>query len=264
VARDDQINGHVVWMHFNIGMIEHCVQEPCLDLASGVVARVHDTVARVPAFEPECQRSVIGGECDPELDELADARRPLAHHHLHDVAVAEPGARRQRVLDVQTRIVVETHHGRHAALGIVGIGVGQLLLGDKRHAPRPGEVERQGKARHSGADNEKVRLDHAAKIALRGRQTTPPGGTFRHAMNGGSGLQQRTPVGRSLHVITRPGPPLAPESPHNAPLTASGRTFCDSGPDTTTGTPIANARPDECWETSSHKDRFISGGRVPC
>jgi hypothetical protein len=171
VARNDQVNGHVIWMHFDGGVIQHRIEQSGFDLASGVIAREHDAVARMPALESQRQPAVLGGERHAQLDQFADALRPLAHHHLDHVAVAQPRAGAQGVGNMQRGVIVETHDGRHAALGVVGIGIGELLLGDERDAPLAREVQRQRKACYSGADDEKVGLNHAAKIALLGWDT---------------------------------------------------------------------------------------------
>ena len=64
-------------------------------------ARVHDTGARMSAFEPEAEV-----ELDSQIGEVGDARGASLGEDGDGARAAEPAARRDRVLGVQSRIVV--------------------------------------------------------------------------------------------------------------------------------------------------------------
>ena len=63
------------------------------------------------------------------------------------VAVAQPVADAQRVLDVGGDAVLGIEHAGHAALGVGGVGVGGGALGRHHDAAVLGGAQREGTAR---------------------------------------------------------------------------------------------------------------------
>ena len=93
-------------------MVEDALGERVRDLASGRrAAGVHDTGARMSAFEPEPEV-----ELDSQIGEVGDARRRLVGEDGDGARPAEATARRDRVLGVQSRIVVRADRGGDSAL----------------------------------------------------------------------------------------------------------------------------------------------------
>ena len=79
---------------------------------------------------------VAAREVGAEGDQVADALRPLAHHQLDDVAVAEAGAGDQGVLDVRLEGVVGAPHRGDAALGVARRALRQRSLREQRRPCR--------------------------------------------------------------------------------------------------------------------------------
>ena len=147
----------MVLEELDVGMRLHALQQRPLDLAPRHVGGVHDAVGRVAALAPEVERAVGGAvEVGAERDELAHAAGSLADHHLHHVRVAEAGAGHERVGDVVGRVVVRVHHGRDAALGVVGVGLGALFLRHDGDGAGIGDAEGERETGDAGADDEKV------------------------------------------------------------------------------------------------------------
>src|SRR6187399_1515902 len=93
-------------------MVEHTFGERVRDLAAGGrAAGVHDTGARVSAFEPKAEV-----ELDSQIGEVLDARGRLVGEDGDGTRAAETPPRRDRVLGVQSRIVVRADRGGDSAL----------------------------------------------------------------------------------------------------------------------------------------------------
>src|SRR5690606_20459901 len=78
---------------------------------------------------------------------------------LHRPAVAEPGARHERVPYVVLGVVVSAEHGRDPAARIVGVRVGALLLGQQQHLALLRHLEREGEPGDAASQHEHVRLE---------------------------------------------------------------------------------------------------------
>jgi hypothetical protein len=106
-------------------------------------------------------------KCTPQLDQLAHARRPLAHQHVHRVGVAEPRAGDQRVLLVQLGRVVRPERRRDPALRPVGAALGAALLGDDRHRAVRDDLEREEQPRDPAPDHHHVGAAHGSASSAR-------------------------------------------------------------------------------------------------
>ena len=85
---------------------------------------------------------------------------PSRDAELDDVAVAEPVADAQRVLDVRLERVVGLQHAGDAALRVGGVGVGRGALGGDDDAAVLGGAQREVEPREAGPDDQVVGLDH--------------------------------------------------------------------------------------------------------
>jgi hypothetical protein len=92
----------------------------------------------------------------PELDQLAHARRALAHGDLDRVAPAQPGPGDERVLDVVSKSSSGVPHRRDAALRVGRVGLGGVGLGDDDDAAVFGGLEREPQPGHPGPEHEEV------------------------------------------------------------------------------------------------------------
>jgi hypothetical protein len=98
-------------------------------------------------------------EVRAEANELGDLARRFAHDHFNDVAMAQPAAGAERILDVILKAILRRQHPRDAALGVVARTLLNLVLGDDEHVERRRDFERRAQARNAGADDEDVGED---------------------------------------------------------------------------------------------------------
>ena len=68
----------------------------------------------------------------------------------------------ERVAHVQLERILLARHRRDAALGVVGVRLRAVLLGDDGHAPVRRDLQREEQPRDAAAENEKVKLFHFA------------------------------------------------------------------------------------------------------
>ena len=90
--------------------------------------------------------------------------RPLGDEHAHRLLVAQPGARVDRVLEVQLRRVGVAHGGGDAALREEGVGLVERRLGEQAHAPVPGGGDGGRKAGDAAAEHQHVELAHSQRL----------------------------------------------------------------------------------------------------
>ena len=146
------------------GCAGHRRQQRPLDLAAGDVLGVQDAAFGVAAFLAEVQFArAVGagnlplGELHAQLDQLGDARRAFLDDRADRRFLAQAGARLERVAHVQLERILFARHGRDAALGVVGVGLGAVLLGDDGHAPVRRDFQRKGKPRDAAAEDQKIK-----------------------------------------------------------------------------------------------------------
>ena len=106
-----------------------------------------------------------------ERGELADAVGALGHEHLHRLDVAQPGAGRERVGEVQLGRVGRGQRGGDAALRVAGRRQRQLALRQHdRRQPLPSGLERGRETGDAAPEHENV--DHATSLRGRGAGRT--------------------------------------------------------------------------------------------
>jgi len=175
-------------------MAAHGDGERAYDLLARQVAGVQHAATRVAALAPEVVLDRVTRqmriEARAERDQLTDAVRPLVHHHLDDVLVAEAGAGADRVGGVRLEGVLGAPDGRHAALRVRRVALVGAVLGDDRHPPRVGDLKRERQARDAAPDDEvvpgRVRGDHG-----RGAYVSAGSASIYVAISGDSGRSMR-------------------------------------------------------------------------
>ena len=128
--------------------------------ARRIAMRVHDAVAAVAAFAAECELAVCRAvELCAVFRELRDVVRALRHDDARDIAIRQPRARDERVLEVELRIVIVAKGRRDAALRLVRVAVGERVAHGEQHAlARLREPPGRRQPRHARADDERVGL----------------------------------------------------------------------------------------------------------
>ena len=121
-------------------------------------------------WPPSVPRSSSRAPCDrgisrsvkfhAQLDQLRDARRAFLDDGADDVFLAQARARLQRVAHVQLERILLAGHRRDAALGVVGVRLRAVLLGDDGHAPVRRDLQGERKPRDAAAENEEIELFH--------------------------------------------------------------------------------------------------------
>ncbi len=141
LLRSDQVDDQGILEHGDVLVLRHRRQQGPLDFAPRNVARVQHPPPGVAAFATEivlAARVLLFGEFHPQLDQLAHQRRPFTDDRAHHVLPAQPRPGIQRVAHVQFQRIVLGHHRRDAALGIIGVALRAMLLGNQPHRPHPG------------------------------------------------------------------------------------------------------------------------------
>ena len=116
-----------------------------------------DAAPRVAALPGEVQP--IRGfpvELDAQRLEPADPLRGLLHRDLDRVEVAEPGAGDQRVLDVEGEGVVGTEDRGHPALGVLGVALLAIPLGQDEDGAVLRRLEGEGESGHPPTKDQEI------------------------------------------------------------------------------------------------------------
>ncbi len=152
----DDVDGDLVLLDADAGR-RAGRQHLLLDLLAGGVLGVGHPAARVAALPGEVEP--VGGlpvELDPQGLEPADPLRGLLDRHLDRVEVAQSGAGDEGVLDVEREGVVGPQHRGHPALGVLGVALLAVALGEDEHAPVTGRLQGEGEAGHPPTQDQEV------------------------------------------------------------------------------------------------------------
>jgi len=141
-----------------VGAAANGLEERAVDGRAGHVAHVRDASGAVATLAPQVELAVlVAVEGDPDLvGEVEDVLRPLAHAQLHRLAVAEPVADPQGVLDVSLGRVVGPEHAGHAALRVLRVVVGQRALRDDDDPAVRGGAQGEVEPGQAGTEDEVV------------------------------------------------------------------------------------------------------------
>ena len=120
-----------------------------------VAASVQDARVPVRALAPEGTACPLAVEADPVPFEVPDTAWRAFHEDARHRLVNEPGARRDRVLQVLFRGVVRAYRGRDAALGVARAALMQLPLRDEEHGTQRARFKRGEEARHAAPDHDR-------------------------------------------------------------------------------------------------------------
>src|SRR5581483_9957063 len=90
-------------------------------IAGGIAERMDDAAMAMAALARQRQAAIFLVELRAPADQVVDLPGSFANNELHDLAVAQAGARLQRVLDVILEAVLRRHHASDPALGIIAV-----------------------------------------------------------------------------------------------------------------------------------------------
>src|SRR5439155_1015444 len=118
------------------------------DLVAGRVERVEDASPRMSALLSEVVLLFLGVaaqvEVRPERNQPAHPGRTLADDGLDHVATAEPGARRDRIVDVRLEAVLGAPDRGDAALSVLARALGKPVLRDQHDMRASSALEGAG------------------------------------------------------------------------------------------------------------------------
>jgi len=80
-------------------------------------------------------------EAHPQLDQLGHPGRPFLDNPAHHLLATKPGTGFQRVAYVELVGILRRGHAGDSPLGIVGVGLDRVFLGQKQHRSVPGRLE---------------------------------------------------------------------------------------------------------------------------
>jgi hypothetical protein len=127
------------------------------NLAAGGIPRVQYTADRVGTFASQRRCAVNAAiECDAPVQQFGDVARPFGDEHVNGLGIAEPGARIERVGQVQCRRVVASHRGGNATLCVAGVALGAAGLREEQHVSASDQIGRRSKAGDPSADDHVV------------------------------------------------------------------------------------------------------------
>ena len=132
--------------------------------APGQVLRVKHAAMAMPAFLAEIVFKLVvvrtagldAREASAEADQLAHCLGTFAHDRLDRGAIAQAGARADRVVDMRFERIVHAPHARNAALRVRGVGLGAAGLCEHGDGANLGRLEGEGQACDAAADYQEV------------------------------------------------------------------------------------------------------------
>ena len=126
VLRDD-LNGKVVFLDINVGVVANGLHESALNLCPGIVGMVQDTELGMTALTVQVKLSVLFPvEVHTPVHEFLYLLRSVAYHLLHGLAVVDIVAGDDRVGNMLVEGVrLHIRHTGNAALGKRGVGLVQ-------------------------------------------------------------------------------------------------------------------------------------------
>ena len=100
------------------------------DLAPGLVSQgVCDPGVRMSPFQPQRDVAVDLVEMGAPADQLIDPIGCFPYHHLHDLGLAQPLARGQRVGDVVVEPVFRVEDAGNTSLRVMAVALADFILG---------------------------------------------------------------------------------------------------------------------------------------
>ena len=156
----DQINRDVVRQNADPRARLNLLKQCFLDREAGQVIRMKNPALSMAAFAVQVEMLRINfRESDSELDELAHARRTLAHAEVDRVFMAKSCTGSERIFLMLLEAVVIGPDRGDSALSVTGRALGRLVLADEQDAGAPrGELQCRAQARDAGSENQNLRF----------------------------------------------------------------------------------------------------------
>ena len=119
---------------------------------------VKDPIATVGTFATESELGALTVKLSSPSDQLLDTLRRFFHQDPCRLRIAQTIASIERVLEVQTYLVLIVERGRDAALRILSAGVRDLAFGEYKDTSGGRKLNGRAQSGNSGANHDKVNL----------------------------------------------------------------------------------------------------------
>jgi hypothetical protein len=163
--------------HAKLRMSAHPLPERTGDLTACGIPRVEDAPNGVRGFPPKSRPALgIAIELGTPVNELAHVVRSLTDEHLHRRHVAEARAGLDRVVAVQIDAVVGTERGCNTALGVTGVALAAIGLGDQHDRAVRHQMIGRTQAGYAAADHDEIRAETHRVLSYHPLSNLAPGG----------------------------------------------------------------------------------------
>ena len=164
-AGGDEIHGHVVFHHFDSGMLGDALEKSGFNLSSSGVAGMQDAAFRMPSFSAEIwlHRAVAIFPLIKMNAKPGEFRNPCGtfrDNRADDILVAKPCAGGQRVAHMEVERILAGHYASDAALGPGGIRVRRRAFCDDGDGSFLSGFQREGQTRNATAKDDKIKFSH--------------------------------------------------------------------------------------------------------
>ena len=158
-AGDDQVGDHGPLGKADALLGAGKGDEGTADLgAGGVAVGVEDAGQRVSAFAGAEQAASFRIKARAPLDEFGHAERAFGDERFGGGAVDEAVAGIDGVFEMEGDVLVAFHGDGDSALGVVGIGLAERLLGDDQDIAVAGQFDGGAQAGNACAHDQKINL----------------------------------------------------------------------------------------------------------
>ena len=175
------------------------------NFAPGGVARMQHPADAVRGLASQRRLPVgIAVEIGTPRQQFVDVAGPVGHQHPHRVRIAQAVAGGDGVARVQVRRVVRPHRRRHTALGITGVALTGVGLGQNGHLAGLRQRQCGPQAGHAAADDEEVGAQVHDAILSTGRRT-PQSATGVHPAGAAPTPFMTTPLSAPARIDVTTG-----------------------------------------------------------
>ncbi len=178
VAGGYQVNAHAMLKDGHPGHRPHAVQQQPLHFVARDVPAMQHPPAGMAAFAAQIVTAGFRwrqlGKLQSETLQFRNPRRPGGEDGFHHPPVAQPGAGHQRVVDMLLQAVIRSNHAGNPALGVIGVALRAVFLGQHSHPAVPAQVDGRHQPGDAAAHDQEIKIQdlHAHK---RDREKLPRG-----------------------------------------------------------------------------------------
>ena len=156
VVLGDEVDGVLVFLEGDVGVVVHGVEQAAFYLGTGVVLMVEDAELRVSALAVQVVVRAVLVELHAPLYQLFHSFGGLGDGHTHHRLVADAVAGHKGVGDVFLVSVGVVHHGGDTALGVFCGTFGGVGFGKDAHFAVTGHLKGVAKSGNTRTNYQKI------------------------------------------------------------------------------------------------------------